>query len=169
MRMNWRSKQGVNRLLRTRDFYAGGLMVLIGSFAAAIAPTYGLGTLMRMGSGVFPIILGVALIIVGFGIVVSGVWSRAKWEEQDEDILSAVPKKMDWRGWGCVLGGPIIFVILGEHFGLIPAAFGCVFVSILGDRKSTLKEALVLSTCVSVVGAFLFVYLMQMPFPVVTW
>ena len=167
MRMNWFPNQSMNSLLRTRDFYAGGLMVLIGSVATAIAPSYGLGTLMRMGSGVFPIILGVALIIIGFGIIASGVW--AKWDEEDEDILSAVPKKMDWRGWGCVLGGPIVFVILGEHFGLIPAAFGCVFVSIFGDRKSTLKEALVLSTCVSTVGAFLFVYLMQMPFPVVTW
>jgi putative tricarboxylic transport membrane protein len=159
----------IAKLLRNRDFYAGGLMVLIGLFAASVSPGYGLGTLMRVGSGFFPMMLGAALAIVGVLIIAAGAFPKTRSEEEEEDILSALPETMDWRGWGCVLGGPIMFVILGNHFGLIPAAFGCVVVSALGDRRSTLKEALILGICVSLLGGFLFTYLMQMSFPLLTW
>lgn len=157
------------RLLRNRDFYAGAFMMVIGLGATVIAPGYGMGTMMRMGSGFFPTMLGVAMMIIGATIIVTGVRPKTKGEEEEEDILNALPAKMDWRGWSCVLGGPIAFVILGDHFGLIPGAFGCVFVSALGDRNSTLKGALILAICVSLIGAFLFSYLMQMPFPILIW
>ncbi len=157
------------RLFRNREFYAGSLMVLIGAFAFVVSPYYGMGTLMRMGSGFFPLLLGAALVINGLLIIAVGLWPKSKSEEKEEDILSSLPERMEWRGWIFVLGGPVTFVILGDHFGLIPAAFGCVFVSALGDRASTLKQAIVLGICVSLVGGFVFSYLIQLPFPMLAW
>ena len=48
-------------LLRKRDFYAGTLMALLGTGTALHAGTYKLGTLMHMGPGFFPLVLGIQL------------------------------------------------------------------------------------------------------------
>ena len=80
----------------------------------------------------------------------------------DENIL---PKNQEWRGWGCILAGPILFIILGEFFGLVPATFACVFVSALGDRTATLKGSLILAAGVTFVGTLLFSYVLKIPFP----
>lgn len=159
----------VVRLVRNRDFYAGGLMVIVGTIATVIAPSYGLGTMMRIGPGFFPTMLGVALIIIGVMIIVAGMLPKSKIEADEDDILSALPKRMEWRGWSCLLAGPIMFALLGEHFGLIPAAFSCVFVSAMGDRKATVLESLVLAGAVSVFGGLLFSYLIRIPLPMLAW
>jgi energy-converting hydrogenase Eha subunit E len=48
--------------VRKRDFYAGALMILLGSVAVFVGPTYQLGTLMNMGPGFMPTALGVVLL-----------------------------------------------------------------------------------------------------------
>jgi sulfite exporter TauE/SafE len=154
------------RLLRNRDFYAGGLLVLIGLVAVTVAPGYGIGTPMRMRPGFFPTALGVILILLGIAITGTGL---AQTREEQVDALSKIPDKIEWRGWTCVLGGPVAFVLLGQAFGLIPAAFGCVFVSALGDKTSTIKGAAILAVIVSVLGAFFFSHLMRVPFPMLEW
>ncbi len=141
-------------------------MVLIGLVAASIAPGYGLGTPMRMQAGFFPTALGVILILLGVTIAIV---SLTQTEREQEDALSRLPDKIDWRGWACVLGGPVVFALSGDHFGLIPAAFGCVFVSAMGDKTSTVKGALILAAVVSVCGALLFSYLIGVPFPMLEW
>ena len=60
---------------------------------------------------------------------------------------------------------PICFIIFGEFFGLMPATFTCVFVSALGDRTAKLKNSLILATGVTLGGAFLFSYVLKVPFP----
>ena len=51
-----------------RDFYAGGLMLLLGLGIALKGATYRPGTLMHMGPGFFPTALGVLLVILGIAI-----------------------------------------------------------------------------------------------------
>ena len=50
---------------RNRDYYAGALMALIGAGAILEGSTYGVGTLTAMGSGFFPVALGVGLVLMG--------------------------------------------------------------------------------------------------------
>lgn len=153
----------VRRLLRKRDFYAGGLMILLGLVAAYKGPSYQLGTLMRMGPGFMPMALGIILIILGL-IIAGGAINLE--DGEDEDIL---PEHPQWRGWGCILAGPVCFIVFGTVSGFIPATFSCVFVSALGDREATLKSAFVLSSVVTVFGVLLFHYLLQVPMPLLTW
>ena len=68
----------------------------------------------------------------------------------DDDQL--IMPKPEWRAWACILAGPILFIILGNLGGLIPATFACVFVSALGDRDSTWKSAFILAIGVTVCG-----------------
>jgi uncharacterized membrane protein len=127
------------------------------------ATSYNTGTLMHMGPGMFPFILGIVLTFIGVLILGTALVTPLS---EDEAIL---PKNREWRGWGCILAGPILFIIFGEFFGMAPATFACVFVSALGDRTATLKGSIVLAACVTFVGCLIFGYVLQLPFPIFRW
>jgi len=146
-------------LVKKRDFYAGGLMTLFGAAVTLDSMTYTLGTLTHMGPGMFPLMLGCTLTFVGVLILATAVVSPLT---DNENIL---PRKREWRGWGCILAGPILFIILGEYFGLVLATFACVFVPALGDRTATLKGSFYLASGVTFFGVLLFVYVLKIPFP----
>jgi putative Ca2+/H+ antiporter (TMEM165/GDT1 family) len=150
-------------LLKKRDIYAGSLMVLLGAAITLDSMTYELGTLTHMGPGMFPFMLGIVLTFIG--ILIFGA-ALATPLSDNERIL---PEQREWRGWACILAGPILFIILGEYLGLVPAVFACVFVSALGDRTATLKSALVLAACVTFFGALTFSYVLKIPFPLFRW
>lgn len=145
-----------------RDFLAGGMLVLIGSGTVVHASNYNAGTLMRMGPGFMPIALGVILVLLGILVA-----AAAAAEDEPEGPL--LKRKPDWRGWSCIIAGPFLFILLGIYGGLLPATFACVFVSALGDRSTTWKGALLLASGTSVFGVLLFVYLLQVPFPIIRW
>jgi putative Ca2+/H+ antiporter (TMEM165/GDT1 family) len=150
-------------LLKKRDFYAGGLMTLLGAAITLNATTYSTGTLMHMGPGMFPFILGIVLTFIGVLILGTALVTPLS---DDEAIL---PKNREWVGWGCILAGPILFIIFGEFFGMVAGTFACVFVSALGDRTATLKSSLVLAAGVTFFGVLLFSYVLQLPFPMFRW
>jgi hypothetical protein len=151
------------RLVRKRDFYAGGLMILSGLVMVIKGPAYRVGSLMHMGPGFLPTVLGALLILLGIAIAAA---SLAEPDSEDQRIL---PEHPQWLGWLCILGGPFCFILFGSYFGLAPATFACVFVSALGDRSATWKSALVLALAVTVFGVGLFSYLLQVPMPVLEW
>ena len=150
---------GVENLLKKKDFYAGLAIILLGAGVTLNSTTYKLGTLMHMGPGMFPFILGILLTFVGILIFASGLITPL---EEGERIL---PDSMEWRGWGCILAGPLMFILFGEFFGMVAATFMCVFVSALGDRTATLKGSALLAACITVGGAFIFSYVLKVPFP----
>ena len=154
---------GVENLLKKKDFYAGLAMTLLGAGVTLNSTTYKLGTLMHMGPGMFPFILGILLSFVGILIFASGLITPL---EEGERIL---PDSMEWRGWGCILAGPLMFILFGEFFGMVAATFMCVFVSALGDKTATLKGSALLAACITVGGAFIFSYVLKVPFPLFRW
>ena len=150
-------------LVRKRDFYAGGLMILFGLVMALKGPSYRLGTLMHMGPGFLPTALGV--ILVGLGIAIAAT-ALASSEGEVENLL---PEHPEWWAWGCILASPLAFMLFGSYFGLIPGTFACVFTAAMGDREATLKSAVILSAVVTIFGVGLFSYILQIPMPVLTW
>jgi hypothetical protein len=143
-----------------REFYAGGLMILIGLGAALEGQNYNIGTMRQMGPGFFPVALGIILVLVGIMIAGAGVTGGA------EESETALPGKPDWRGWLCIVAGPLLFILFGKFAGLGPATFACVFVSALGDRTSTWKSAFVLALAITVFGIGLFAFVLKVPFPI---
>ena len=152
----------LRRLVQKKDFYAGGLLILFGLGAALKGPDYGSGTLMHMGPGFMPTALGVILILLG--IAVAGAAATQPVDEHDHIL----PEHREWFAWGCILAGPLMFVIFGTYFGMFAGTFMCVFVSAQGDRTQTWKSAFVLSLIIATFGSFLFAYLLQVPMPVFT-
>ena len=146
-----------------RDLLAGALMIVAGAGIVREATRYGLGTLERMGAGLFPSLLGGVLVLVGALIVVTRNSAHA---EDHDPALHMAP---DWRGWACILGGVLLFIVLGEEIGLGPGTFACVFVSALGDRRSTWLSALVLALVATAFAAIVFTGLLHFQLPFVRW
>jgi putative Ca2+/H+ antiporter (TMEM165/GDT1 family) len=154
----------LRELIGKRDFYAGGLMILLGLGVALKGSTYRAGTLMHMGPGFLPTALGILLVLLGIAIAAAALAPSEG--EEDQRIL---PEHPEWLAWFCILAGPILFIFFGRYFGMAPAVFACVFVSALGDRNATLLSTLVLSTVVTIFGVGLFSYFLQVPLPIFTW
>jgi len=153
----------LSTLVKKRDFYAGGLMTLLGAAVTLDSLTYTLGTLTHMGPGMFPLMLGVALTFIGVLILGTAIATPLG---EDERIL---PEHPEWFAWACILAGPIAFILLGELFGLIPATFACVFIPALGDRTATWKGSAILAAGVTFFGVLLFSYVLKIPFPLLKW
>jgi uncharacterized membrane protein len=141
-------------------------MMLIGTGAIAQGASYGLGSLTAMGSGFFPVALGVVLTLLG-------VWIAATAHHAADGATEIAPQEepvpREWRGWLCILASVAAFVVLGKYGGLLPATFAVVFISALGDRDNTLLSALVLAVAMSIVCVVVFWWALQVQFPLFTW
>jgi hypothetical protein len=151
-----------NLLSSKKDYYAGALMTLIGVGSVVEARHYNPGTLFHMGPGFFPVILGVTMTCLGILIALVA----AVGGPDDEQMVMPRP---EWRAWACILAGPIVFILLGNYGGLIPATFACVFISAMGDRESTWLGSLILAAGVTFFGVLLFSYLLQVSLPMWRW
>src|SRR5215475_13297117 len=121
-------------------------MVLLGAGVTLNSTTYKLGTFMHMGPGMFPFMLGIIMTYIGVLIFITGVMTPL---EAGERIL---PESMEWRGWACILAGPLMFILFGYYLGMAAGTFMCVFVSALGDKSSTVRESVLLAACITVAG-----------------
>jgi hypothetical protein len=149
-----------------RDLFGGALMVAIGLGSVLEGRNHTIGTLTNMGSGYFPIILGVVLAGLGVAIALTGLSPGAVDDAEDGQAGFQLP---DWRGASAIIASIVAFIFLGDRFGLAPATFVCVFIAALGDRQSKLFEAFLLATALTAVAIGLFVYLLQIPFPIFHW
>lgn len=146
-----------------REAWAAGTMIVLGLGAIAQASTYTLGSLARMGPGLFPAILGVLLVLLGL-IIARMAFSPMVTEEDAEEIPPP-----EWRGWGCIIGGLMTFILLGKYGGLVPATFALVFISAMGDRQHTPRSAALLAVGVTILGVAVFSWALQLQFPLFRW
>jgi putative Ca2+/H+ antiporter (TMEM165/GDT1 family) len=157
------SASQIRDLVRKRDFYAGGLMSLLGLGIALKGTTYRAGTLMHMGPGFLPTALGVLLVLIGIAIAAVALNETG---EEDQRIL---PESPQWWAWFCILISPVLFIFFGRYFGMIPGTFACVFIAAMGDKNATWLSSIILSAIITVFGVVLFAYFLQVPMPILTW
>jgi Tripartite tricarboxylate transporter TctB family len=145
-----------------RDYYAGGLVSLVGAFVALNALNYQIGSLTRMGPGMFPLVLGILLAALGVLIAVNAGEVEGDSLDHLADDASPYP---DVRGGVAIVGGMIAFIFLTQTIGFVGGTFACVFLAAIGDRKSTWIGSVVLSVVVTVIGVLVFIYGLKMNLP----
>lgn len=143
-----------------KDRVSGVVLLLLGLAIVAQGREYRMGTLTHMGAGFVPVVLGILLALVGVAI-----WITA----EPGDFGTARSMPTEWRGWLCVLGGVLAFVVFGQYGGLVPATFLSVFIAALGDRGNSVRASALLAAGITVVGVLIFVYGLSMTFPLFTW
>lgn len=146
-----------------RELYCGLLLILIGVGIAAGSFEYKVGTLARMGPGYFPLVVGILLVLVG-GLIMATPPSPLERGQEGPPVTRG-----QLRSWGLILAGIVAFIVLGRYAGLVPATFGLMFLSALGDRATSARAAAVLAAAVTVAAALVFHYGLQMQFPLFRW
>lgn len=147
--------------INKRELYCGLLLMFIGIGAAIGAQNYSVGSLARMGPGYFPLALGILLTLIGGVIMVT--------PSGDKSIQNPPISLEQVRTWGLVVVGVVLFVVLGQYAGLVPATFALIFISALGDRETSEKDAALLAAGVTLAAVGIFHYGLQMQFPLVRW
>lgn len=148
---------------RRIDYYAGALCAIIGAGAALMSWQYRVGTLTSMGPGFFPVMLGVLLAVLGVMIAMSAS------DTPDATSPAHGPEKVGWdiRGWACIIGAPLMFILLADTVGFLPAAFFAVLISAFGDKTATLKASVLLASGMTAFAIILFVYILHVEIPII--
>jgi hypothetical protein len=144
----------VSRLLKNRDFWAGMMFVGFGAAAMFIARDYRFGSALRMGPGFFPTILGGVLIAFGVCIMAIGLRSGERMKERlSIRALVLLPLSL------------ILFGLLMQWLGFIPALVVLIFVSAASGREFRFTEVLMLTGILVAAATALFIWGLELPYP----
>jgi Tripartite tricarboxylate transporter TctB family len=135
------------------DLVAGLIVAAIGGWFLVGAFDYRIGTVVRMGPGYLPLVLGIITVILGLLILLLSL---------GRDGSLPVPSP---RAALAVLGSIASFALLLPRIGLIPAVVVAVLIATRGDRDARLKVPLILAAAVAAVSWLVFVELLGMPMP----
>ncbi len=142
------------KIRNSKDFYAGVLFIFFGLVAMLeAASSYPIGTAVHMGPGIFPIILGGILILLGIIVAARALWLGGEAIEP----ISLRPVLL-------VLGAMMMFALLVEPLGLLLALLALVFLSALGGWEFRIREVIVLYMALAVLAIGVFVYGVGIPF-----
>jgi hypothetical protein len=147
------------KLNNRRDVGAGLLFVAIGTTAVAVAGRYELGSTMHMGPGYFPVLLGGILIVLGAAIV-----GRALWTGE----VAPLPE-IQIRPLLLVTLSVLVFALLLERFGLVPAIVATVLVSCLGGHEFRWREVAALAAFLAAASVLIFHVGLGLPFTLWSW
>ena len=135
---------------KQRDLVGGALLVLLGAFVAWYAHEhYTLGTLRRMGPGMFPFGAGLVLAALGVLVMLPALLRPRGLPEDPPEPFRIVPGLI-------ILAGVIAFALLVRPLGFIPAVLGLVvIVAFAGtDRRPVRILVLAIALCFVAWGVF---------------
>lgn len=148
-----------------RGIASGGVLAAVGSFIALYAASrYAVGTLHRIGPGMFPILLGILL--AGFGLAIAGqALLRRDPEAAQWDEIPAI----DLRQLAVVAGAIAGFALTVERFGVVPAIAVLVAITALARHRLGPVGLLVLAATLSITAVVIFPVLLGVPFRIFAW
>ncbi|MGV6872389.1 tripartite tricarboxylate transporter TctB family protein [Pseudochelatococcus sp. B33] len=141
-----------------RDIVGGAALVIIGGFTVFHAFTsLRLGSMVNMGPGMFPAVLGVVLVIFGF-ILMIPAWFRA-----------GTGREVDFRSLASVVASILAFGLLMRPLGMIPAITALTLIASRADSKLSLGGVLILAATLSVGAYLIFSVGLRMPIVIFAW
>lgn len=147
------------RTVVRNDFFAALVVILLGIFSAWQSSYYSFGTVSRIGPGMFPLALGVILIIAGCGIMM--IESRLG--------KGSAIRSFPARGIFSISVAILAFAFLIERVGLAPAVFAAVFFSALAEREFRIKRVFVLAIALAAVCSLIFTVLLGLQVRPLQW
>ena len=145
-------------IIDNRDAVAGALFLAAGLAGGALATAYPLGSAMRMGPGYFPLLLGIALAVLGAVLLLRSLRLGAGRE--------TLRGSLSWRPAAFVGAGVIAFALLAQEQGLLLATLTLTLLSGLARRGARLAELLGLGAALSAFGVAVFSFGLGLPLPI---
>ncbi|MEQ9811317.1 MAG: tripartite tricarboxylate transporter TctB family protein [Azospirillaceae bacterium] len=137
---------------------AGLLTILVCLFFLIGAVSYGIGSIARMGPGFFPASLGAIGLVLGLTILVNAMREPFRTSTQ-----------VRFRPFTFILVSVLLFALVVDSSGLIPAIALAGFVSALGDSRTRIWEALALAVFLSGGVYLVFLQLLALPIPAIAF
>lgn len=135
----------------------GLILTALGIVGVAGASAHPAGTLDRIGPGLFPLLVGIALLVCGLIVT---------WHGNPEASVNGPAGLL--QPAVSVFGSLLAFAILLPVLGLAPAAFATVLVA-SGPWQKSLGFTLGLALAVAILGTALFVLGLGIRVPVLGW
>lgn len=136
------------------DLLSGLFFISVGGIAIGVGAGYRLGTPDNMGPGFFPVMLGIALLLLGIAVAALNV-------RQDGDGLPSIRL----RPIVVVLGAVTAFGVLIGRFGLVVTIGVIVALCALAGWKTNIREQVILFLCLAVLVSGVFVIGLGLPMP----
>jgi hypothetical protein len=150
----------VERRRSVPDVLAGGIFVLIGGAFVVGSLGYELGTLLRMGPGFFPLLVGAIMAALGLAIVAKGL------------IAGEVPSfgSVPWRALTVILLAILVFGFTVRRLGFVPASAVTALLTTLASPRIRLLTAVAVAAGLTVAATLIFVIGLQLRIPLFgTW
>ena len=138
-----------------KDLLAGGTFVVIGLAFAITSSTYEIGSLLRMGPGYYPLVLGSVLVLLGIMIAVSGFFAGSGEE------IGSVP----WKAMALLVAALLFFGFTVRGLGIVPALLVTVFLSGMAGHRARVIPAAVIAVSLTALSVLIFVILLQLRLP----
>lgn len=147
------------------DIVAGLLVCGVGIVISVYAyGNYPMGSLRRMGPGMFPI--GLGMVLSGLGLVLAvNSWRSLRANAGHE--WPAV--QFEWRTAILSVAGVVAFALLLRPLGLIPAVMAVVGISALSDARNTPLGIGALALVLVALATIIFKFGLGMSFALIAW
>lgn len=141
-----------------RDFIGGLLTAAFGLAAAAYAwAHYELGSLERMGPGLFPVVVGCALALLGVTIAVPALFHHRE------------IRFRELRPFAAVTVGLVSFALAIGTLGLVPAIVALMIAATVADRQLSAIEAALLTAGLIIAVLLIFQVGLELPVHAFRW
>lgn len=141
-----------------RDATAAVVIAGFGTFTTLYSYLhYPTGTVTRMGAGMFPIVLGSVLILMGILIFVKAM------------LVEGQYFSIDLREAAFVLSSLALFGVLVGGFGIVPAIVALVVVSSAAARPFSLVRSLMLAAVITLGIVLIFIVAMDLNISMFGW
>jgi Tripartite tricarboxylate transporter TctB family len=141
------------RIRSPRDFFAGAIFLLFGLCAVLVGHDYPMGTALHMGSGYFPFVLGVLLLMLGAGICIKSLV-----------IAGEAIESIDLRPVLLVLMAIGAFAVSVDTIGLVAATALMTVIGAAASPESRWREVVVLTIALLGLSVGVFAYGLGLPF-----
>lgn len=137
------------------DVLSGAIFAGIGLAFVVASLGYDVGTLLRMGPGYFPLVIGGLLIVLGVAIVVKGLVAG---EAID---FGAIP----WRSIAMVVAALVVFGLTVRRAGFVPAVFVTALLTALASYRIKLVTAVAVAAGLTALSVLVFIVGLQLRLP----
>jgi Tripartite tricarboxylate transporter TctB family len=140
-------------LLSSKDFWGGLMLIALGVAAVLVARGYAFGTVLRMGPGYFPTMLGIILVLFGLCVFAQGLRN---------------PEPME-GGWSmrALIVLPVAFALFGflmDRAGFVPALAVLIVASAAASSSFRLVEVALMTAVLTAACVAVFIWGLGLPY-----
>ena len=138
----------------SKDFWAGLMLIALGAMTVLVSRTYPMGTVLRMGAGYFPTVLGGILVVFGLILLIRGVRSTDRIEPNwSPRALFVIPVTL------------VLFALLVERIGFVPSLLLLIVGSAAASREFRPIEAVSVGAVLTALCVAVFIWGIGLPYP----